>query len=75
MIRDRQGRIVFSEQLLEERGSQGDDIYLTIDKTIQHLAERELALAVHTFEAKAASLVALALVVETRRARLLHQYR
>ncbi len=58
-IRDARGRIVFSEQLLDDRGSTGDDVHLTIDKTIQHVAERELALAVSTFEAHAGSVVVM----------------
>jgi cell division protein FtsI (penicillin-binding protein 3) len=58
-IRDRRGAIVFSEQLLDDRGAQGDDVVLTIDKTIQHVAERELALAAQTFEAKAGSVVVM----------------
>ncbi|MGF1469859.1 MAG: peptidoglycan D,D-transpeptidase FtsI family protein, partial [Sandaracinaceae bacterium] len=56
-VRDRRGRIVFSRQLLDHRAVQGDDVVLTIDKTLQHIAERELALAVRTFEAQAGSLV------------------
>lgn len=58
-IRDRRGLVVFSEHLLDDREGQGDEVVLTIDKTIQHIAERELELAVRTFEAKAGSLVAL----------------
>lgn len=58
-IRDRRGRIVFSDQLLDDRAAQGDDVYLTIDKTIQHVAERELALAVQTSEAQAGSVVVM----------------
>lgn len=58
-ITDRRGRVVFSEQLFDDSGNQGDDLYLTIDKTIQAVAEHELAMAVQTFEARAASLVAL----------------
>ncbi len=56
-LRDRRGHVVFSEQLLDGRTTQGDDVYLTLDKTIQHVVERELALAVQTFEAKAGSVV------------------
>ena len=56
-IRDRRGRVVFSEQLLDDRAAQGDDLVLTLDKTIQHIAERELELAVRTFEAKGGSAV------------------
>jgi cell division protein FtsI (penicillin-binding protein 3) len=58
-IRDRRGRVVFSEQLLDDRAARGDDVYLTIDKTIQHIAERELELAVRTFEARAGSVVVM----------------
>ena len=58
-IRDRRGRVVFSEQLLDDRGSQGQNVYLTIDRVIQRVAERELALAVRTFEAAAGSVVVM----------------
>ncbi len=56
-IRDRRGRVVFSEQLLDDRAAQGDDLVLTIDKTLQHIAERELELAIRTYEAQAGSVV------------------
>ncbi|MCG8556427.1 MAG: penicillin-binding protein 2, partial [Proteobacteria bacterium] len=58
-LRDRRGVVVFSEQLLDDRAAQGDDVYLTIDKTVQRIAERELQLAVRTFEARAGSVVIL----------------
>ncbi|MBX3275829.1 MAG: PASTA domain-containing protein [Sandaracinaceae bacterium] len=58
-VRDRRGRVVFSDQLLDERAAQGDDLYLTIDKTIQHVVERELALGVQTAEARAGSVVVM----------------
>ncbi|MEM9195514.1 MAG: penicillin-binding transpeptidase domain-containing protein, partial [Myxococcota bacterium] len=58
-IRDRRGAVVFSEQLLDHRAAQGDDITLTIDKTIQHIAEEELSMAVRTFEARAGSVVVM----------------
>ncbi|MFW5875211.1 MAG: penicillin-binding protein [Myxococcota bacterium] len=58
-IRDRRGAIVFSEQLLDDRAAQGHDLVLTLDKTIQHVAERELSLAVQTFEAEAGSAVVM----------------
>jgi cell division protein FtsI (penicillin-binding protein 3) len=58
-VRDRRGNVVFSEQLFDDRGSQGDGLVLTIDKTIQHIVERELALAVSTFEARAGSVVVM----------------
>ena len=58
-VRDRRGAVVFSEQLLDDRASQGDDVVLTIDKAIQVSAERELALAVQTFEGRGGSIVVL----------------
>jgi cell division protein FtsI (penicillin-binding protein 3) len=58
-IRDRRGRVVFSETLLDDRAAQGDDVYLTIDHTIQHVAERELELSIRTFEARAGSVVVM----------------
>jgi cell division protein FtsI (penicillin-binding protein 3) len=58
-LRDRRGVVVFSEQLLDERSARGDDVTLSIDKTIQHVAERELELTVRTFEAHAGSVVVL----------------
>lgn len=58
-VRDRRGRVVFSDQLLDDRAAQGDDLHLTIDKTIQHIAERELTLAARTSEAQAGSVVVM----------------
>lgn len=58
-LRDRRGVVVYSEQLVDERAARGDDVTLTLDKSIQHVTERELELAVRTFEAKAGSVVVL----------------
>ncbi len=58
-IHDSRGSVVFSEHLLDDRAAHGDDIYLTIDKAIQHAAEKELELAIRTFEARAGSVVAI----------------
>lgn len=58
-IRDRRGAVVFSEQLLDDRAAQGDDVHLTIDRTIQRIAEHELELTVRTFEAQAGSVVVM----------------
>ena len=58
-VRDRRGRIVFSEQLLDDRAAQGDDVVLTIDRAIQRTAERELELVVRTFEARGGSIVVM----------------
>lgn len=54
---DRRGVVVFSAEGLDDRAARGNDVTLTIDRTIQHLAERELELAVRTFEARGGSVV------------------
>lgn len=58
-VRDRRGRVVYSDSLLDDSVGQGADVTLTIDRTIQRVAERELALAVQTYEAKAGSVVVM----------------
>lgn len=58
-LRDAEGRVVFSDTLLDDRATLGDDVYLTIDRTIQAVAERELELSVRTFEAQAGSVVVM----------------
>lgn len=58
-LRDRRGRVVFSDHLLDDRASLGDDVALTIDRAIQAVAERELMLSVRTFEAESGSVVVM----------------
>lgn len=58
-LRDRRRRVVYSELLLDDRSAQGDDVFLTLDKTLQRVAERELELAIRTFEARAGSVVVM----------------
>lgn len=58
-MRDARGRIVYSDLFVEGAGQAGLDLELTIDKTIQDIAETELALGVQTFEAKSGSVVVL----------------
>jgi len=41
-LRDRSGRLLFSEGLDDEQALAGHNVYLTIDKAIQFTAEREL---------------------------------
>jgi cell division protein FtsI (penicillin-binding protein 3) len=57
VVRDGRGKVVYSEHLLDDLTTQGHDVSLTIDKTLQHFAERELELAVRTAEARAGSVV------------------
>ena len=56
-LRDRAGRLIFSEGVANEKSLAGHNIYLTIDQGIQFVAERELEAAAHTYEAKSGSIV------------------
>jgi cell division protein FtsI (penicillin-binding protein 3) len=58
-IRDRRGHVVFADDLQDDRSMQGHNVVLTIDKAIQHAAERELALGIRTFEARGGSIVVM----------------
>ncbi len=57
-LRDRSGRLIFDGDS-DERALHGNDVELTIDEEIQHVAERELDAAMHTYETKAGSLVVI----------------
>jgi cell division protein FtsI (penicillin-binding protein 3) len=57
VVHDGRGRVVYSDQLLDDYAAQGHEVTLTIDKTLQYFAERELELAVKTSEAHAGSVV------------------
>jgi cell division protein FtsI (penicillin-binding protein 3) len=54
-IRDRSGRTVF-EGAGNDRLPRGEDITLSLDEGIQHVAERELDAAMRTYETKGGSL-------------------
>ncbi len=54
-LRDRTGRLIF-EGAGDARALQGYDVTLSIDEGIQHVAERELDAAMHTYETKGGSL-------------------
>jgi len=56
-LRDRAGRLIFSEGIQDEKALAGHNVYLTIDQGIQYVAERELASAIHTHEASSGSVV------------------
>jgi cell division protein FtsI (penicillin-binding protein 3) len=56
-LRDRAGRLLFSEGLEDEQALAGHNVYLTIDKGIQFTAERELDAAIKTYEAIGGSIV------------------
>jgi cell division protein FtsI (penicillin-binding protein 3) len=54
-LRDRSGRLIF-EGTNDARALQGYDVTLSIDEGIQHVAERELDAAYHTYEPRGGSL-------------------
>jgi cell division protein FtsI (penicillin-binding protein 3) len=56
-LRDRSGRLLFSEGIEDERALAGHSVTLSIDQGLQYLAEHELAAAVRTFEARGGSVV------------------
>jgi cell division protein FtsI (penicillin-binding protein 3) len=56
-VRDAMGRLVFAEGLSPSEGSAGHDVTLTIDKTIQFIAERELGAMVRSSEAIGGSVI------------------
>ncbi|MEM7135387.1 MAG: penicillin-binding transpeptidase domain-containing protein [Myxococcota bacterium] len=58
-VRDRRGQVVFADEMPDDVANQGHNVVLTIDKAIQHVAERELALGVRTFEARGGSVVVM----------------
>jgi cell division protein FtsI (penicillin-binding protein 3) len=58
-LRDRSGRLIFSQGNLQGDTLAGHDVHLTIDEAIQHVAERELDAAQGTYETKGASIVVL----------------
>jgi cell division protein FtsI (penicillin-binding protein 3) len=56
-LRDRSGRLLFSDGIQDEQALAGHDVYLSIDQGIQFVAERELRNAARTFEATGGSVV------------------
>lgn len=58
-LRDRSGRLIFSEGVTAEQGLAGHDVQLALDQAIQRVAERELEAAHRTYETKGGSLVVM----------------
>lgn len=56
-LRDRSGRLIFSDGIENEQALAGHNVFLTIDKGIQFTAERELEAAIKTYEAIGGSIV------------------
>lgn len=58
-VRDARGRLVFSDGLGQVELPQGQRVELSIDRTIQYIAEQELEAALAAFEGRAASVVVM----------------
>lgn len=58
-ILDARGGVVFSEELLDGHEAQGKNLTLTLDRTIQVAAERELEMGVRATEARAGHVVVM----------------
>jgi cell division protein FtsI (penicillin-binding protein 3) len=58
-LRDRSGRLLFSDPVKDEQALAGHNVYLTIDQGIQYTTEQELDAAVRTHEAKSGSAIVL----------------
>ena len=58
-LRDRSGRLLFSDGIGDEQALAGHNVYLTIDQGIQYTAEQELDAAVRTYEANGGSVIVL----------------
>ncbi len=58
-LRDRSGRLIFSDGIEDERAFAGHNVQLTIDQGIQFAAERELANSARAFEAVGGSVVVI----------------
>lgn len=56
-LRDRSGRLIFSDGVDDEQALAGHNVFLTIDKAIQFTAERELDAAMRTYEAIGGSVI------------------
>jgi cell division protein FtsI (penicillin-binding protein 3) len=56
-LRDRAGRLIFTDGVEDDQALAGHNAYLSIDSGIQYTAERELELAAKTFEAAGGSVV------------------
>lgn len=56
-IRDARGNLVYADGLTPAVGQAGDDVTLTLDSTLQHIAERELALTCQVYEARGGSVI------------------
>lgn len=56
-LRDRAGRLIFTQGIEDDQAFAGHDVELSIDQSLQFIAERELENATRTFEASGGSVV------------------
>jgi len=59
LSRDAHGRVVPTSNRILQRPEPGQDLVLTLDKVVQHVAERELARTVEHYRARSGSVVVL----------------
>jgi len=59
ITRDAKGRRLPTATRIHKQSQPGQDVYLTIDKVIQHIAERELARGMEQSKAKAGSVIVM----------------
>lgn len=57
--RDARGHVVFADSVFGPEGVVGNTVELTIDKTLQYIAEQELAATVRTYNARAGQVVVM----------------
>ncbi len=58
-MRDARGHVVFADSVFGPEGVVGNTVELTIDRTLQHIAEAELEATVRTFNAKGGHIIVL----------------
>ncbi|MCP4679941.1 MAG: transpeptidase family protein [Deltaproteobacteria bacterium] len=56
-LRDARGRVVFADSVFGPKGVVGNTVELTIDRTLQYIAEQELAATIRTFNAKSGHII------------------
>lgn len=58
-LRDARGHVVFADSVFGPEGVVGNTVELTVDRTLQHIAEQELEAVIRTFNAKAGHVVVM----------------
>lgn len=58
-LRDAEGKLVFSDDLLLENPVEGNSVVLTIDRSIQYIVEQELNAGINLYEAQSGSVIVL----------------